>query len=110
MTSRLTIFSQAASVDRMGERACVPITFGAAPRARRADCYIGGVQNWNGATDTVILPADDCWTVKFTSFEAFVSPTVTDIEPLHSNVRPAQPANEQGRGHRAEPRAYLVAM
>jgi hypothetical protein len=46
-----------------------------------------GAQNWNGATDTVILPSDDCWTVKFTSFEAFVSPTVTDIEPLHFNVR-----------------------
>src|ERR1039457_3384836 len=35
-------------------------------------------QNWNGATETDILPSDDCWTVKLTSFEAFVSPTVTD--------------------------------
>jgi hypothetical protein len=35
----------------------------------------------------VILPSDDCWTVKFTSFEAFVSPMVTDIEPVHFNVR-----------------------
>ena len=41
-------------------------------------------QNWNGATVTDILPSDDCWTVKLTSFEAFVSPTVTDMEPLHS--------------------------
>jgi hypothetical protein len=45
-----------------------------------------GIQNWNGVTDTEILPSDDCWTVKFTSFEALVSPTVTDIEPLHFNV------------------------
>jgi hypothetical protein len=43
-------------------------------------------QNWNGSTETEILPSD-CWTVKFTSFEAFVSPTVADIEPLHLNVR-----------------------
>jgi hypothetical protein len=40
-------------------------------------------QNWNGATETDILPSDDCWTVKLTSFEAIVSPTVTDMEPLH---------------------------
>jgi hypothetical protein len=44
-------------------------------------------QNWNGATETVILPSDGCWTVKLTCFEAFVSPTVTEIEPLHFNVR-----------------------
>lgn len=44
-------------------------------------------QNWNGATETVILPSDDCWTVKLTSFEAFVSPTVTDMELLHFSVR-----------------------
>jgi hypothetical protein len=44
-------------------------------------------QNWNGATETVILPSDDCWTVKLTSFEAFVSPMVTDMEPLHFSVR-----------------------
>jgi hypothetical protein len=44
-------------------------------------------QNWNGATVTDILPSDDCWTVKLTSFEAFVSPTVTDMEPLHFSVR-----------------------
>src|ERR1035438_6555064 len=44
-------------------------------------------QNWNGATETDILPSDDCWTVKLTSFEAFVSPTVTDMEPLHFSVR-----------------------
>ena len=44
-------------------------------------------QNWNGATETVILPSDDCWTVKLISFEAFVSPTVTDMEPLHFRVR-----------------------
>jgi hypothetical protein len=44
-------------------------------------------QNWNGATETDILPSDNCWTVKLTSFEAFVSPTVTDIGPLHFSVR-----------------------
>jgi hypothetical protein len=44
-------------------------------------------QNWNGATETDILPPDDCWTVKLTSFEAFVSPTVADMEPLHFSVR-----------------------
>jgi hypothetical protein len=44
-------------------------------------------QNWNGATETVILPSDNFWTVKLTSFEAFVSPTVADIEPLHFSVR-----------------------
>ena len=44
-------------------------------------------QNWNGSTETVILPSDDCWTVKLTSFEALVSPTATDMEPLHFNVR-----------------------
>jgi hypothetical protein len=56
---------------------------------------IAGAQNWNGATDTVILPSDDCWTVKFTSFEAFVSPTVTDNEPLHFNVRLSAAAAEK---------------
>jgi hypothetical protein len=44
-------------------------------------------QNWNGSTETVNLPSDDCWTVKLTSFEAFVSPTVADMEPLHFSVR-----------------------
>jgi hypothetical protein len=44
-------------------------------------------QNWNGSTETAILPSDDCWTVKLTSFEAFVSPTVTEMEPLHFSVR-----------------------
>ena len=44
-------------------------------------------QNWNGATETLILPSGDCWTVKLISFEAFVSPTVADMEPLHFNVR-----------------------
>jgi hypothetical protein len=44
-------------------------------------------QNWNGSTETVILPSDDCWTVKLTSFEAFVLPMVTDMEPLHFSVR-----------------------
>jgi hypothetical protein len=44
-------------------------------------------QNWNGSTETAILPFGDCWTVKTTSFEAFVSPTVTDMEPLHLSVR-----------------------
>src|ERR1700735_5000060 len=43
-------------------------------------------QNWNGSTETVILPSD-CWTVKLTSFEAFALPTVTDMEPLHFSVR-----------------------
>jgi hypothetical protein len=38
-------------------------------------------------TETDILPSDNCWTVKSISFEAFVSPTVTDIEPLHVSVR-----------------------
>ena len=51
-------------------------------RARRSNG-----QNWNGATETVILPSGGCWTVKLTSFEAFVSPTVAEMEPLHSNVR-----------------------
>ena len=50
-------------------------------------CVGQKAQNWNGATETVILPSDDCWTVKLTSFEAFVSPTVTDMEPLHFSVR-----------------------
>ena len=44
-------------------------------------------QNWNGVTETDILPSDNCWTVKSISFEAFVSPTVTEIEPLHVSVR-----------------------
>jgi hypothetical protein len=48
---------------------------------------VKGAQNWNGATETDILPSDDCWTVKLTSFEAFVSPTITEIEPLHFSVR-----------------------
>ena len=48
---------------------------------------VKGAQNWNGATETDILPSEDCWTVKLTSFEAFVSPTVTDMEPLHFSVR-----------------------
>jgi hypothetical protein len=43
--------------------------------------------NWNGATETDILLSDDRWTVKLTSFEAFVLPTVTDMEPLHFSVR-----------------------
>ena len=42
---------------------------------------VKGAQNWNGATETDILPSEDCWTVKLTSFEAFVSPTITEIEP-----------------------------
>ena len=44
-------------------------------------------QNRKGATETATLPFDDCWTVKFTSFEALVSPTVTDMEPRHCSVR-----------------------
>lgn len=44
-------------------------------------------QNWNGVTETDILPSDNFWTVKSISFEAFVSPMVTDIEPLHVSVR-----------------------
>jgi hypothetical protein len=44
-------------------------------------------QNWNGVTDTDILPSDNCWTVKLISFEAFVSPTITDIDPLHVSAR-----------------------
>jgi hypothetical protein len=48
---------------------------------------VKGAQNWNGATETDILPSEDCWTVKLTSFEAFVSPTITEIEPLHFSVR-----------------------
>jgi hypothetical protein len=43
--------------------------------------------NWNGATETDILLSDDRWTVKLISFEAFVSPTVTDMDPLHLSVR-----------------------
>jgi hypothetical protein len=43
--------------------------------------------NWNGATETVILPADDCWAVKLTSLEAVVSPTVTVRIPPHFSVR-----------------------
>jgi hypothetical protein len=35
-------------------------------------------------TDT--LPSADCRMVKFTSFEAFVSPTVADIAPMHCSV------------------------
>ena len=49
-------------------------------------CVGQAAQNWNGATETDILPSDDCWTVKLISFEAFVSPTVTDMEPLHCSV------------------------
>jgi hypothetical protein len=48
---------------------------------------LSAAQNWNGATETVTLLSDDCWTVKLTSFEAFVSPTVTEMEPLHLSVR-----------------------
>jgi hypothetical protein len=44
-------------------------------------------QNSNGSTETDILPSDGCWTVKLTSFEAFVSSTITDMEPLHFSVR-----------------------
>src|SRR6516162_1072082 len=44
-------------------------------------------QNSNGATETDNLPSDFCWTVKFTSFEAFMSPTLTEIPPLHVSVR-----------------------
>jgi hypothetical protein len=44
-------------------------------------------QNWNGSTETAIFPSGDFWTVKSTSFDAFVSPTVTDNEPLHLSVR-----------------------
>jgi hypothetical protein len=50
-------------------------------------CRLSAAQNWNGATETVTLLSDDCWTVKLTSFEAFVSPTVTEMEPLHLSVR-----------------------
>src|SRR3984957_20182010 len=35
----------------------------------------------------MILPSDPCWTVKLTSFEAFVSPTVTESAPLQVSVR-----------------------
>jgi hypothetical protein len=49
-------------------------------------CVGQAAQNWNGATETDILPSDNCWTVKLISFEAFVSPTVTDMEPLHCSV------------------------
>jgi hypothetical protein len=44
-------------------------------------------QNWNGSTETDSLLSDDRWTVKLTSFCAFVSPTVADMEPLHFSVR-----------------------
>jgi hypothetical protein len=44
-------------------------------------------QNWNGSTETDNLPSDDRWTVKLISFEALVSPTVTEMEPLHFSVR-----------------------
>jgi hypothetical protein len=43
--------------------------------------------NWKGATETDTLPSDDRWTVKLTSFDAFVSPTATDMAPLHLSVR-----------------------
>jgi len=45
------------------------------------------IQNLNGVTETDSLSSDDRWTVKFTSLEAFVSPTVTEIAPLHVTVR-----------------------
>jgi hypothetical protein len=54
-------------------------------RAFLTPVHVG--QNWNGVTETDILPSDNCWTVKSISFEAFVSPTVTEIEPLHVSVR-----------------------
>jgi hypothetical protein len=44
-------------------------------------------QNWNGSTETDSLLSDDRWMVKLTSFCAFVSPTVADMEPLHFSVR-----------------------
>ena len=49
--------------------------------------YFGVGSKLNGVTETDILPSANCWTVKLTSFEAFVSPTVTEIEPLHDSVR-----------------------
>jgi hypothetical protein len=60
-----------------------------APGSRWAEKFLdfAEVQNWNGSTETEILPSGDCWTVKFTSFEALISPTAADIEPLHFNVR-----------------------
>jgi len=33
------------------------------------------------------LPSDGFWTVKSISFEAFASPTITDMAPLHFSVR-----------------------
>jgi hypothetical protein len=44
-------------------------------------------QNWKGSTETDILPSDDFWTEKTTSFEAFVPPAITDRDPLHFSVR-----------------------
>lgn len=61
---------------------------GWATRQHREKRSTGEVaQNWNGATETDILPSGACWTVKLTSFEAFVSPTVTEIAPVHFSVR-----------------------
>jgi hypothetical protein len=43
-------------------------------------------RNWNGTTETDILPSEDCWTVKSIVFETLVSPTVAEMEPLHFGV------------------------
>jgi hypothetical protein len=49
--------------------------------------YFFSGSNWNGSTETDVLPSGGRWTVKLTSFDAFVLPTVTDIEPRHVSVR-----------------------
>ena len=60
----------------------------ARPRSAQVkSSYHPNTQNRNGTTETDILPSGGFCTVKSISFEAFVSPTVTDMEPLHLSVR-----------------------
>jgi hypothetical protein len=45
--------------------------------------HLRSTQNWNGTTDTDILPSVDRCTVNSTSFVTLMSPTLTEIAPLH---------------------------